>query len=306
MFTNKQKTEILALIDYEKQRLGSYSAVARKCRVSEASISQLRNGSYLASGDEIYHTIAIALNYNPKIENWILCEEIGNYRIMTDILQKTKDNHLFMGIAEMAGSGKTTAATQFVKNNMKDGCFMIECRNWSPKKFLSKIAREIDAKTISNYPTTDDLLDAIVDAVKRMSHLNPLLIIDQANSLKPSSMQYINFLQNETKDILGLAIIGTKNLELEIKRGVRFGKQGYDELDSRFGRVYLDLQGITLTDFRKLCILNGIDDADKQKHLFECCKPVRKEINGKAYRAVEDIRHIRRVITLHKFDKYES
>jgi hypothetical protein len=69
--TNVQKNEILQLIEDEKERLGSYRAVAGKCKLSEATISQLRKGSYAAEGSDVYETIALALverrKFNIKI-----------------------------------------------------------------------------------------------------------------------------------------------------------------------------------------------------------------------------------------------
>ena len=76
MLTSQQKNEILELVEDEKQRLGSYRAVANKCRISEATISQLRKGSYAAEGDDIYTTIALALGYSFDSGTWTIAASL--------------------------------------------------------------------------------------------------------------------------------------------------------------------------------------------------------------------------------------
>jgi hypothetical protein len=133
-----------------------------------------------------------------------------------------------------------------------------------------------------------------------MANKNPLLIVDQANSLKPSALRSHIYLFNECEDKLGLVIIGTENLEHEIKKGVRLNKPGYDEFDSRFGRTYIHLIGATLSDTRKICEVNGVTDRDVQKKIFEKCQPTKTMVgdddNQKTIYVVEDIRRIKRLV----------
>jgi hypothetical protein len=144
------------------------------------------------------------------------------------------------------------------------------------------------------------MITSISETFKRMAHLKPELILDQANSLRSSSLRTLIHLFNECEDILGLVIIGSDNLEHEIKRGVRLNKLGYDEIDSRFGRKYIHLIGATQADVRKICEVNGITDKDTQERIFADCEPIKKELkdsdNVKSIRVVEDIRRLKRLI----------
>jgi hypothetical protein len=296
MLTSLQKNEILTLVEEEKQRLGSYRAVAGKCRISEATISQLRKGSYGAEGDDIYTTIALALGYEFDSGNWNIAETT-NFRIITDVLNDAKVESMFMGIAHKAGSGKTATSDVFLANNRRNGVFKINCKEWNGRAFLFEIVREIGAETPKGYASTNAMIENIAEAYKRMSHLRPLLILDQANSLKSSALRTLIHLFNECEDLLGLVILGTENLEYEIKRGVRLNKPGYDELDSRFGRKYIHLIGATLTDTRKICEANGIIDKEAQKRIFDDCEPSRITLeDGKGILAIEDIRRLKRLI----------
>jgi len=185
----------------------------------------------------------------------------------------------------------------FLANNRRNGTFKINCKEWNGRVFLAEIIREIGAEMPKGYASVNSMIESISEAFKRMAYMHPLLILDQANSLKSSSMRTLIHLFNECEDILALVILGTDNLEYEIKRGVRLNKPGYDEIDSRFGRKYIHLIGATLADTRKICEVNGITDKEVQSRIFHDCEPSRITIEeGKTILAVEDIRRLKRLI----------
>ncbi|MDR2806280.1 MAG: ATP-binding protein [Dysgonamonadaceae bacterium] len=304
--TNEQKNAILQLIEDEKERLGSYRAVALKCKLSEATISQLRKGSYAAEGSDVYTTIALALGYEWDDGTWNLAETT-NFRIITDVLRDAKDESMFIGISHKAGSGKTAAAKDFYQANRKHGVFWINCHEWIGRTFLAEIARETGAEVPKGFSnaTVQSLIRNISETVKTLSHRNtrPLIILDQANSLKPSAFRTLIHLFNECEDVLGLVILGTENLEYEIKRGVRLNRAGYDELDSRFGRKYINLTGSTLADTRKVCEANGIADKDLQQRIFKDCEPSKITLSdGRRIDVIEDMRRLKRVIKREKLN----
>jgi hypothetical protein len=296
MLTAQQKNDILQLIEDEKQRLGSYRAVATKCKVSEATISLLRKGSYAAEGDDIFATIAIALGFDFDSGRWNIADTT-NFRIITDVLNDAKTESMFMGIAHKAGSGKTAAADVFLANKRRNGVFKINCKEWTGRSFVFEIMHELGVQPAKGYSNINQLIDSISATIKCMAHTRPLLILDQANSLKPSAMRTLIHLFNDLEDVLGLVIIGTENLEYEIKRGVRLNLCGYDELDSRFGRKYIHLIGATLSDTRKICEANGISNKEQQSRIFHACEPSKITLeDGKSIYAVEDIRRLKRLI----------
>jgi plasmid maintenance system antidote protein VapI len=56
--------EIVELIQKEKTALGSFSAVANKCGVSDASISKMVNGQW-EKMDNMFRKVAAALDWRP-------------------------------------------------------------------------------------------------------------------------------------------------------------------------------------------------------------------------------------------------
>jgi len=298
MLNQTQKTEILQLVEAEKERLGNYRAVAKKCGISETAISLLRKGTYGAEGDDVYYTIGRILGYEFDSSNWTIADTITNYTIVTDVLTDAKSESMFMGIAHKAGSGKTASSDMFFNQNKRNGVFKVNAKEWNAHMFLIEVAKEIGADIPKgSYVKVNALIESIAETIKRIAHIKPLIIIDQANSLKPSALRTFIHLFNECEDILGLVILGTDNLETEIKRNVRLNKTGYDEFDSRFGRTYIHLIGATLADTRKICEVNGITDRDLQKTIFEKCEPTKMTLeDGNSIRVIEDFRRIKRLV----------
>lgn len=298
MLTTIQKDEIIALIDDEKSRIGSYRAVAKKCEISEATISQLRKGNYAGETDIILKRIGIALGYQFDDGSWIIADTT-NYRIVTNVMNDARNEQLWVCISNCAGAGKTAPATVYYNANRK-GVFKITSRVWSGRMFLLNIANAIGAEIPKGYASLDQLIDCISRTIKGMANLHPLLIIDQGNSLRPSAIRTFIPLFNELEDVLSIVMLGTDALEKELKKGVRLGWSGYDEVDSRFGRKHIHLIGNTLADTRKICEANGITDKDVQKRIFDDCEPTRTSIkNGNKIATilvVEDTRRIKRLI----------
>lgn len=299
MLNTTQKAKILQLVDDEKERLGSYRAVAQKCKISEATISQLRKGTYAADGDDIYLTIGVALGYVFDSGRWNIAETT-NYRIITEVLNDAKLESMFVGIAHRAGSGKTATSDAYLAANRRNGVYKLNCREWNGRAFLSELIREIGAEMPKGYASVNAMIGSSSEAFKRIAYQKPLLILDQANSLKASSLRTLIHLSNECEDILGLVILGTENMEHEIKRGVRLNKLGYDEIDSRFGRKYVHLTGATLADTRRICEANGIDDKDMQSAIFHDCEPSRISVESdgqsRTVLVIEDLRRLKRLI----------
>lgn len=299
--TNVQKNEILQLIEEEKQRLGSYRAVAKKCGISESTISQLRDGSYQAKGDDIYMTIALALGFDFDDTAWKIATDTTDFRIMQEVLNDAKAESMFIGVSDNAGCGKTSPADVYLNWYRKQGVFKVNCKEWGARVFLQKIALEVGAERPKGYGYATEYIENISETIKGMAHLNPLLIIDQANSLKPAALRTIIHLFNENEGVLGLVALGTENLEHQIKKGVRLNQTGFDEVDSRFGRKYVQLMGATLNDTRKICTVNGITDKDMQKVIFSAAEPIDYTIpegdaKGKTIKVIKDKRRLKRII----------
>lgn len=292
LMTTAQKHEIAALIEDEKSRLGSYAKVAVKAGVSEAYISHIVNGKFDMVRDNGWQTIAANLGWRPT--GWQLVE-ITNTKMLYQVFNDAKAASLFMAVSHKAGSGKTASSKSYAAANTS-GVYVVQCREWNKREFLLNLCRALGIDTGRGYVNTDEISLKVIEFFQARARFRPLLIIDEADKLRPAALRSLIPLYNELEEQLGMVILGTDNLEKEIKRGVRFNQKGYDEIDSRFGRSFIHLVGATAADVAAICEANGIVELRTHKEIFQECDPRQVMMQGRAYMVVEDLRRVKRAV----------
>ena len=297
MITDQKKQNILAAILKEKGLLGSMNNVAKKLGINAGTLSAniLKPENWHNVSENMWVNVATALGVSLVERGWNLVRTT-NLQIMQATLLDAQREALFMAVSEKAGSGKTASIANFVQNDTQNSVYMIQCEEWSRKSFLLRLCRELGVTT-SKYDTAEKMLDGIVKFFKqRAKETTPLLILDEADKLKPAALRFLIPLYNRLEDEIGLVACGTENLEKEIKNGVRKHNKGFDEIDSRLGRNFVHLVGSTRGDVAAICLQNGITDADTATRIFERCAPQRKQLGGKFIEVVEDLRAVKRAI----------
>ncbi|HRO75595.1 MAG TPA: ATP-binding protein [Crocinitomicaceae bacterium] len=291
----QQKNKIKELIQTEKQRLGSFAKVAKKCNVSEATISLIRNEKWEDITDEMWLRVGTALNFRP--DNWVIAKNTRDYKFVSSLLAKSKDKSMFLIIANEAGTGKTTGLYQFCADNAEQGAFYIQVREWSARTFLQKFMTMLGLNEPKGYKTADELLEIIIESLSEKALMQPIVCIDEADKLKPSALRQLIYLFNALEDRCAFVIAGTENLTKEIERGVKYAKKGYDEIDSRFGRVSFPLIGANKQDVTVICQANGLfSDALIAEIWAEVGTKYKSLNNGKRELVCSDLRRLKRVI----------
>lgn len=147
------------------------------------------------------------------------------------------------------------------------------------------------------YVGVDKLGMKVIDFFAKRQSRKPLLIVDEADKLRPSALRWFITLYNELEDKMAVVIAGTENLEKTISKGVKYNKLGFDEISSRFGRKFINnLLGARKEDVELICRANGIDDKAMISKIFEECEPVNIVIQEQSIKVVEDLRRLKRVI----------
>lgn len=291
---NQQKQEIKLLVVENIEHLGGQRATATKAGVSPATISQIVNNNWELIGDNMWLKIAAALGQ--RNDGWALVDDIFNTRVLDTTFTDAKAHSMMMCISHKAGSGKTAGSRLFFEKNKRSQVYYIHCREWSVKQFLSELCRTLGIDMPRGYVSTDKLLAEIVEFFLVRAQHKPLLIVDEADKLKGSALRTLIPLYNETEDRLGIAILGTENLSDEIKRGVRYNKKGYDEIDSRLGRQFIRLYGASKSDVAKICHANGIKDKQQQDSIWQECQPKDVNLGGKFIPMIDDLRRLKRIV----------
>lgn len=283
-------------------RLGSQNRVAEKCGISSTSLSQWLNGKYGAETTEMDRKISASLGYREN--SWNIVTTINNYRRIEHVFNSCKNESMWMAVSNKAGSGKTQTLEHLFNADLTGSVVFVQAEEWSSRQFLSKLAEKTCGIPRKGYNTVSSLLDSISSYFNQMAIEKPLLIIDEADKLKPAALRLLIPLYNRTEHRLGCVLAGTENLHKEIAAGVRISKKGYDEIDSRLGRTYIDLPGASEADVLDICKANGIGDYTAQDIWNEIEKAkkavkVRKKSGEEVEKMIffcEDLRRLMRLI----------
>ena len=285
--TNVQKNEIVQAIQEEKKRLGSYEQVAVKVGVSGATISQMINQKWDKIKPTMWQKVAHKLEISAQ--RWNIAETL-TFKHITAYAEAVKNRQMFILISCKAGSGKTATLKTFAERNKEQSVFYIQAREWGKRDFLTELCRILGVDTGKGHISIDNLGMKVISFFAKRKDKKPLLIVDEADKLKPSALRWFITLFNELEDEIGVIIAGTENLEKTIKKGVKYSKLGFDEIDSRFGRKFVnDIVGARLVDVEMICKANGITDKDLIKKIFEELNPKEVTTAGGTARFIDDL-----------------
>lgn len=283
-------------------RLGSQNRVAEKCGISGTAMSQWMNGKYGADTTELDKKIASALGYQE--DGWQVVTTIKNYQKIEFVFRSCKQQAMWMAISNKAGSGKTQTLEHLFNSDLTGSVIFIQAEEWNSRQFLLELAERTCGVPKRGYTDIPTLLRMIAEYLNGMAASKPILIVDEADKLKPAAFRKLIPLYNRTEHRLGCVLAGTENLHKEIARGVRNNTKGYDEIDSRLGRSYIELPGAIDADVKAICMANGLDEdvadriwgeVDKVKRLVKV-RNKKGETKEKNVFFCEDLRRLMRLV----------
>ncbi len=297
------RKRVAALIEDEKEREGTYKAVAKKCGISNSTLFYIRTGKWenLTPSMLLY----IKSKLDGETTEWGIVETT-NLKKLKKLCADAQKEMLWVAVSHCAGSGKSASLEYIAKST--PGVYYLRCHEWAKREFAANFMIQFGlAKSyisMSRNYSVDDLLNKIIKFFVDRVHESPLIIIDEADKLRDSALRLLIPLFNELEDKLALLLSGTENLEKELKAGVRNNRKGFDEIDSRLGRNFIHLIGSTKKDVAAICMANGIMDTATCSDIFDEAEPIIKMLDTasgkKPIKVVEDLRRVKRIIKRYK------
>lgn len=247
------KSKIKESLQSYCERYGSQNKAAASLNgVSSATISQVLNDNWDLINDKMWMSIAAQIGF--KKDEWVVVET-RDFKLMTSILEDSKENHIVSAICGEAGTGKTEAIKNFVAANKNT--FVLNCNEyWNRKLFLVELLQQM-GRDAGGF-TVGELMNEIVRGLKTTQ--NPIIIMDEADKLSDQVLYFFITLYNQLEDHCGIILCATDNLEKRIKKGLRLNKKGYKEIFSRIGRKFINLRGVSSVDIQAICMANGIEN----------------------------------------------
>ena len=250
----KQKERIQgALRLYVAKYPSQNKAAASLEGTSAATLSAILQGKWELISDDMWRKIASQVGTTDQDE-WRTVETAvaKEMAYMMDDAQRWKNVTWVVG---EAGCGKTTSARLYEKEH-REAFYILCSEDMRRGDFVRDMARRIGIRT--DGMSIRDMLDAVTGALVRMD--SPVLLFDEADKLNERVFHYFIDLYNRLEDKCGIVFFSTSYIKRRIKTGLRYDKKGYNEIHSRIGRKFFDLEPTGPADVYAVCAANGLKD----------------------------------------------
>lgn len=274
---NQQQRERIAeqLRCYCVQKGSQNKAANSLTGVSSATISKILAGNWETIADDMWRSIG-AQTGATEANGWQVVKTRA-YNTMYFTLKSIQQDSLVAAVIGDAGSGKT----EVIKNYTSQGrnvYHMVCSEYWNRRTFMAKLLQNMG--TVSGGATVSDMMDTIVDTLKRKD--TPMIVLDEADKLSDQVLYFFISLYNQLEGQCGIILTATSYLKSRIEKGLRLNRKGYAEIYSRIGRKFIELPLINSEDIGAVCMANGVEDA--------------KTINDIVRRSEGDLRRVKRSI----------
>lgn len=275
-----------ALEAYLQSKTISQKALADQIGISAAYITHaLRrnwtkipagNGRESAFSEQIARKILLFLGVGTKV--W----DIDNYITIQTILFEAKKYQEHRIIDGLKGTGKSFACAEFLRQHPGE-TFLIKCsEDMNPKAFIQELAYQVGVDQLGDRRR---IRMAVCDKIKTMTY--PLIMIDEAENLKPAAYGAIKAIYDEVKDYCGIVLIGANNYLDTLRKRANAGKGCFPQIYSRFSADPGLLALPTKDDVKTICHVNNLFDKELINTIYDTCSDYR-EIDRKVKRILRD------------------
>ena len=293
--TNLQKKEIVETIKKEIPRLGSQGNLARKCKVSPATISQMISENWDLISPEMWQKVANSIGHSSS--EWQTVETLPYVKFAQN-LEIAKDGSMFLMYSDDAGKGKTATLKDYHKKNADNNVFYLNCREWAKRELVEELCTELGIEYGNISSDKKGLL--IIEFFEKKANKKPQLLIDEIDKLRDPALRWFIEFYNALEGQISIVSSGGPHLEQRIKRGIKLKKQGYSEINSRFSGI-LKIHGTRFEDCAKICNANGITSKTTINDIWKEQNKVFEDFEiepGKflSVKVITDLRRLKRVI----------
>ena len=272
-----QKQQIADKLQEYCDRFGSQNMAANSLKnVSSATVNQILNRKWDLISDEMFRNVGAQTGWLSDT-SWVTVDT-RDMKMLHHLLKDAQENSLVFAIVGDAGTGKTHALKTYV--NEHKGAYHLQCNEfWNRRYFLQELLNAI-GRDSSGY-TNGEMMQEVVMTLKKRE--NPIIILDEADKLNDQVLYFFITIYNYLQDHCGIVLIATDHLAKRIKRGRKLNKKGYNEIFSRIGRKFIELNGLSSQDITSVCIGNGIEDPRLIKEVMEDCEMDLRRIKRKIH-----------------------
>ena len=100
-----------------------------------------------------------------------------------------------------------------------------------------------------------EILDLAIESIIQME--NPLLVFDEGDKLNDNVFHYFINLYNRLEGKCGITFLSTDYIQHRIDCGLNHNRKGYNEIYSRIGRKFFELEPTSCNDVFAICQANA-------------------------------------------------
>ena len=251
MDTSKKSEIRNRLAKYCQRYPSNNMAAASLKNISTATISNILNEKWNNISEDMWKRLESQLVKN---EGWQIFSTRA-YQDMTVYMGYCQQHSSVMWIAAPAGIGKSTASSSYAA--LHRNVFRLTCApDMTRSDFVHELAGQVGVRTNGM-----SIRSAFGEVLRHIVTLdNPLLVFDEADKLADSVMYYFISIYNALEDRCGIVFLSTAAIKKRITNGVLRDKKGYDEIESRICRRYVDLTPVSAGEIEQICLANGLQD----------------------------------------------
>lgn len=254
MKENEKKAICEALKRYVAKYPSQNKAAASLNGTSAGTVSTILSGAWDKISDEMWRKIAAQVHVFVDSGEWKTVETAALQEMVYAMEDAQQWKNVTWVVGE-AGCGKTTAARLYEEEHRE--VFNILCsEDMRRSDFVRTIARKVGIRT--DGMSIRDMLDAVTGSLVQMDA--PLLLFDEADKLIESVFHYFIDLYNRLEDKCGMVFFSTSYIRRRMKTGLQYDKKGYNEIHSRIGRKFFELEPTGPRDVYAVCVANGLCD----------------------------------------------
>ena len=254
MKENEKKAICEALKRYVAKYPSQNKAAASLNGTSAGTVSTILSGTWDKISDEMWRKIAAQVHAFVDSGEWKTVETAA-LQEMTYAMEDAQRWKNVTWVVGEAGCGKTTAARLYEQEHRE--VFYILCsEDMRRSDFVRTIARKVGIRT--DGMSIRDMLDAVTGSLVQADA--PLLLFDEADKLIESVFHYFIDLYNRLEDKCGMVFFSTSYIRRRMKTGLQYDKKGYNEIHSRIGRKFFELEPTGPRDVYAVCVANGLCD----------------------------------------------
>lgn len=254
--TVEQKNAIRESLQAYIASYGSQNKAANSLDVAAATLSAINKGDYAKISDEMWLKLSTKIGGTTQGEAVMV--ETSVTRDLSFCMAENRANRDFIWAISPAGSGKTVVAK--VARQQTNTFYILCDEDMKKKEFALEFARSAGIRVNSSKNARSIIME-VVEYIRE--HKDVLIIFDEADKLSDNILNYFITIFNYFEDMegnqsVGIQFISTDYIATRMERGLRYKKKGYQELWSRLGAKFYEVDKNTPNDVEAICRARGV------------------------------------------------